>query len=212
MGANLPSDVAGPPVATCAAALDRLERGGVAVVKRSRWFRSQAYPPSDQPDFVNGVAQVSTALSPGALLTRLHEVERQFGRRRAVANAARPIDLDLLDYEGLVQQGGDGRSRGGLRFQHFAAGRCAGSYGRWRLAERATFSGLPIICHRKTKLAGRPFTKSPFKLHFYLLLPPAPRPDRFEPQSSPGFGRRPLSRRFPVSPAPPTGWPASLPP
>lgn len=78
------------------------------IVKRSRWFRSQAYPPSDQPDFVNGVAQVSTALSPGALLTRLHEVEREFGRRRGVPNAARSIDLDLLDYEGLVQQGGDG--------------------------------------------------------------------------------------------------------
>ena len=108
IGANLPSEAAGPPAATCAAALDRLDGSGAAVVKHSRWFRSRAYPPSGQPDFVNGVAQLSTTLSPSALLTRLHDVERQFGRRRNLPNAARPIDLDLLDYEGLVQQGGDG--------------------------------------------------------------------------------------------------------
>src|SRR5207237_2459085 len=65
-----------------------------------RWYLSEPVPPSDQPWFVNGVAIVETALAPAALLARLMSVERRFGRRREARNAARPLDLDLLDYEG----------------------------------------------------------------------------------------------------------------
>jgi 2-amino-4-hydroxy-6-hydroxymethyldihydropteridine diphosphokinase len=44
-------------------------------------------------------------LSPAALLTLLHEVEASFGRKRAEPNAPRTLDLDILDYEGRVEQG-----------------------------------------------------------------------------------------------------------
>jgi 2-amino-4-hydroxy-6-hydroxymethyldihydropteridine diphosphokinase len=36
------------------------------------------------------------------LLALLQKVERAFGRRRAVRNEARPLDLDLLDYDGRI--------------------------------------------------------------------------------------------------------------
>ena len=52
-----------------------------------------------QPDYVNAVAALRTALSPRALLARLHGIERRHGRRRTVRNAARTLDLDLLLYE-----------------------------------------------------------------------------------------------------------------
>lgn len=54
-----------------------------------------------QPDFVNAVATVRTALTPRALLKRLLAIERRQHRRRAAAtprNAPRTIDLDLLLY------------------------------------------------------------------------------------------------------------------
>jgi 2-amino-4-hydroxy-6-hydroxymethyldihydropteridine diphosphokinase len=54
-----------------------------------------------QPDYVNAVAVVSTALEPGALLARLRAIERRLGRRRRPReprNAPRVLDLDLLLY------------------------------------------------------------------------------------------------------------------
>jgi 2-amino-4-hydroxy-6-hydroxymethyldihydropteridine diphosphokinase len=101
LGANLPSS-AGPPVATLEAALAELEASGARVVARSRWFRTAPVPPSDQAWFVNAVARLETTLEPMELLTLLQKVERAFGRRRAVRNEARPLDLDLLDYDGRI--------------------------------------------------------------------------------------------------------------
>jgi 2-amino-4-hydroxy-6-hydroxymethyldihydropteridine diphosphokinase len=57
-------------------------------------------PPSDQPWYVNAVAAVETALAPTALLDAMLALEQRFGRRRGALNAARTLDLDLLDYDG----------------------------------------------------------------------------------------------------------------
>ena len=107
LGANLPG-AAGAPAATLAAALAALEGEGVHVVARSRWYRSAPVPASAQPDYVNGVAIVETALDPEALLALLHRIEARFGRVRRTPNAARTLDLDLLAYHDRVSDGADG--------------------------------------------------------------------------------------------------------
>ncbi|HUK60548.1 MAG TPA: 2-amino-4-hydroxy-6-hydroxymethyldihydropteridine diphosphokinase [Stellaceae bacterium] len=107
LGANLPSR-AGPPAATLAAALAELETEGVRVEKVSRLYRTAPVPASDQPDYINAVAIVTTALDPKALLLLLHRIEARFGRVRGARNAARTLDLDLLDYDGSVADGRDG--------------------------------------------------------------------------------------------------------
>ena len=103
LGANLPSRHGGPR-ATLEAALAMLAADGdIVVVACSPWYESAPVPASDQPWYLNGVAVLETALPAAALMTRLHAVEQEFGRIRGVANAARAIDLDLLDYQGLIQ-------------------------------------------------------------------------------------------------------------
>ena len=102
LGSNLPSPRHGDPLAVLEAALVAISAENLRVVKRSRWFRSAPQPPSGQPWFVNGAAQLETDLSPEALLARLHEVEADFGRCRGEPNAARILDLDLLAYGNLV--------------------------------------------------------------------------------------------------------------
>lgn len=106
LGANLPSAAHGSPQATLAASLDALAAEGVAVDKLSPWYRSAPVPAGDQPWYVNGVAAVTTRLAPPELLNLLHRVERRFGRVRQRRNEPRVLDLDLLDYNGLVQPGG----------------------------------------------------------------------------------------------------------
>jgi 2-amino-4-hydroxy-6-hydroxymethyldihydropteridine diphosphokinase len=99
LGANLPSP-AGEPPATIVAALAEMERLGVAVLRRSKLWRSAPVPPSDQPWYVNGVAEIASALAAPELLALLHKVERKFGRVRGQPGAARTLDLDLLDHAG----------------------------------------------------------------------------------------------------------------
>jgi len=67
-------------------------------------------PVSDQPWYVNVVAEISTSLSADDLLMTLHEIEDLFGRVRSVPNAPRLIDLDLLDYRGETAARGTGRA------------------------------------------------------------------------------------------------------
>ena len=112
IGANLPG-AHGSPRETCEAALEELGRRGVAILRASRWYESAPVPISDQPWFVNGVAEVATAVSPHALLALLHDVERAFGRVRGARNAARTLDIDLLDYDGMVVA-----EAGGLELPH----------------------------------------------------------------------------------------------
>lgn len=53
---------------------------------------------TDQPRFLNAVAEVDTDLSPAALLERLLDIERDLGRVRKERWGPRNIDLDLLLY------------------------------------------------------------------------------------------------------------------
>jgi len=113
IGANLDSQRAGPPRATCEAALAAMTEAGLAVVRRSRWYRSAPVPRSPQPWFVNGVAQVRTHLSPAEALAVLHRIEGDFGRLRGSSDtsqigAPRSLDLDLLAYGDLVTSAADG--------------------------------------------------------------------------------------------------------
>ena len=51
-----------------------------------------------QPDYVNSVVVVRTALGPRTLLAALHGIERKQQRRRSRRNAPRTLDVDLLLY------------------------------------------------------------------------------------------------------------------
>ncbi len=110
VGSNLQSARFGSPLDTGRAALAELEREGVALRRTSRWFESAPVPVSDQPWFVNAVAEVETRLAPDALLAVLHGIEERFGRIRRERNEARILDLDLLAYNDLVAAGPPGPS------------------------------------------------------------------------------------------------------
>jgi len=67
------------------------------LVLRSSLYRSRPLGPVEQPDFVNAVAGLLTALSPAALLAELQVLEVRLGRKRPVVRwGPRRIDLDLL--------------------------------------------------------------------------------------------------------------------
>jgi len=68
------------------------------LLKRSSLYRSAPVGYLEQPDFINAVAQLETALSPRELLDALLVLEHDNGRTREFLNAPRTLDLDLLLY------------------------------------------------------------------------------------------------------------------
>jgi len=110
LGANL-----GDAAATVRAALQRLEDlPQTRLTRASALYRTPAWGRSDQPDFINAVAQLATSLSADALLDALLSLERVFGRTREAAGrwGPRTLDLDLLLY------GDHCIDRPGLRVPH----------------------------------------------------------------------------------------------
>jgi 2-amino-4-hydroxy-6-hydroxymethyldihydropteridine diphosphokinase len=83
-------------------AIDGLAR--TRLLARSSLYRTPAWGLEAQPDFLNAVAQVESALPPEALLDVLLEIERRFGRDRASETrwGPRTLDLDLLLYGDTV--------------------------------------------------------------------------------------------------------------
>ncbi len=69
------------------------------LLMQSSLYRTAPVGYADQPDFINAVAAVDTALSPRELLDALLAIELNHGRVRQFANAPRTLDLDVLLYD-----------------------------------------------------------------------------------------------------------------
>jgi 2-amino-4-hydroxy-6-hydroxymethyldihydropteridine diphosphokinase len=101
LGANVASRV-GPPAKTLRAAIDAMAAQGLRIVAVSPFYETTAWPNSEDPPFVNAMVKVETRKGPLELLLALLAIERQFGRVRKTRWEPRCLDLDLIDYGGLV--------------------------------------------------------------------------------------------------------------
>jgi 2-amino-4-hydroxy-6-hydroxymethyldihydropteridine diphosphokinase len=97
LGANLPSRFGAPQLGLIEA-MRQLALGPLTILARSPWYESEPVPKSDQPWYVNAAIAGITLETADNILHFLHKVESEFNRERRVANAARPLDLDLLAY------------------------------------------------------------------------------------------------------------------
>jgi len=107
LGANLTPDGYAGPREGGMAAISALADEGVHLLAMSRWYESAPVPISDQPWYLNAVAEATTELDAASTLAALHYTERRFGRVRTERNAARVLDLDLLDFAGMVSNASD---------------------------------------------------------------------------------------------------------
>lgn len=77
-------------------------QNNITITAQSKLWRSKAWPDASQPDYINGVFVVETDRAAQALMLKLLDIERQFGRQRSVPNAPRTLDLDLIAYGNQV--------------------------------------------------------------------------------------------------------------
>lgn len=98
LGSNLDDPLARVKRAVAALA----ELPDTRLIRHSPWYGSRAVGPGEQPDYVNGAAEIATDLSPHELLAELQRIEHRQGRERRERWAARTLDLDILLYGDLT--------------------------------------------------------------------------------------------------------------
>ncbi|HBC46742.1 MAG TPA: 2-amino-4-hydroxy-6-hydroxymethyldihydropteridine diphosphokinase [candidate division Zixibacteria bacterium] len=95
LGSNL-----GDKIANIREALGLLDKSGkVKVLSLSSLYETEPVGVSNQPEYVNCVAQVETILDPHSLLNMLKVVEASMGRKPNMHLRPRVIDLDILLYD-----------------------------------------------------------------------------------------------------------------
>lgn len=103
LGSNL-SGPWGSPKNAVQTALKVFAREGIGIKKSSTLIETAPLGKTNQPNFVNAVVWIETHKSPDALMRCLHSIEREAGRKRLTRWGPRTLDLDLLDYHGLVRK------------------------------------------------------------------------------------------------------------
>ncbi|MEP7132226.1 MAG: 2-amino-4-hydroxy-6-hydroxymethyldihydropteridine diphosphokinase [Acidobacteriota bacterium] len=97
LGSNL-----GDPSSRLLDALERVARAG-DVLRVSSFYRTDPVGHAAQPDFYNAVALLRVEVTPEDLLRDLRAIEMEMGRLPRFRNGPREIDLDILDFAGLVR-------------------------------------------------------------------------------------------------------------
>jgi 2-amino-4-hydroxy-6-hydroxymethyldihydropteridine diphosphokinase len=92
LGSNLQN-----PISQVTTALKELsEMADIALKRCSGLYRNPPVGLTDQPDFINAVAEIETSLSAHDLLQIFFEIEKKHLRVRREMNGPRTLDLDLL--------------------------------------------------------------------------------------------------------------------
>lgn len=101
LGSNLPFEGA-PPHMVLQRALAAMRELPLTIMATSGIWETEAWPPSDQPDYYNAAVELDPAgFSPQPLYEALAVIEARFGRERREKNASRTLDLDLIAMEGF---------------------------------------------------------------------------------------------------------------
>jgi 2-amino-4-hydroxy-6-hydroxymethyldihydropteridine diphosphokinase len=99
LGANL-----GEPRSQVASAIEAIKKLLNVTAVSSLYETVPFGVPDSQPNYINAVLIGETNHKPLDLLTALLEVETTLGRTRSFQNAARLIDIDIIDLGGLFME------------------------------------------------------------------------------------------------------------
>lgn len=101
LGANQTSSL-GKPKETLQAACAHLSNRIGSPIRKSRFYKTPAFPPGAGPDFVNAAVAFETDMTPSQILAICHDIEKLAGRTREVRWGQRTLDLDLIAFNGCV--------------------------------------------------------------------------------------------------------------
>ena len=81
----------------------QLQSYGIKIIKKSSFYETPSYPDNKKPKFINMVTMIETYLPPVDLMSILVFIEEKLERKRNLKNDPRTCDMDIIDYNGQIE-------------------------------------------------------------------------------------------------------------
>jgi 2-amino-4-hydroxy-6-hydroxymethyldihydropteridine diphosphokinase len=82
--------------------MDEISRYGVRLILGSMLYRTSPYGSIRQDAFLNAAALIETQIPAHPLIRLFKHIEAQAGRTSGPRWGPRPLDIDIVDYKGII--------------------------------------------------------------------------------------------------------------
>ena len=84
--------------------IDLIQKEGIFVKKKSKFFSTKSWPNENYPDFINSIILIETKLNIKELFLKIKKIEKKLGRTKSKRNHPRVCDIDIIDFNGEIKQ------------------------------------------------------------------------------------------------------------
>ena len=82
--------------------IDLMQKEGIFVKKKSKFYSTKSWPNENYPDFINSLILIETKLNIKELFLKIKKIEKKIGRTKSKRNHPRVCDIDIIDYNGEI--------------------------------------------------------------------------------------------------------------
>ena len=81
-----------------------LLENNINLISISSYYETPSWPDPKNPKFINIILKVRCTLDAKKLLSLCKNIELKLGRKKSPKNSPRECDIDIIDFNGLVQK------------------------------------------------------------------------------------------------------------
>ena len=83
--------------------IDLIQKEGIFVKKKSKFYSTKSWPNENYPDFINSLILIETKLNIKELFLKIKKIEKKLGRTKSKRNHPRVCDIDIIDFNGEIK-------------------------------------------------------------------------------------------------------------
>ena len=82
--------------------IDLIQKEGVFIKKRSKFYSTKSWPNENFPNFINSIILIETKLNLDQLFLKIKKIEKKLGRTKSKRNHPRVCDIDIIDFNNQI--------------------------------------------------------------------------------------------------------------
>ena len=82
--------------------IDLIQKEGVFIKKRSKFYSTKSWPNENFPNFINSIILIETKLNLDQLFLKIKKIEKKLGRTKSKRNNPRVCDIDIIDFNSEI--------------------------------------------------------------------------------------------------------------
>ncbi|MDC3139444.1 2-amino-4-hydroxy-6-hydroxymethyldihydropteridine diphosphokinase [Candidatus Pelagibacter sp.] len=82
--------------------IDLIQKEGVFIKKRSKFYSTKSWPNENFPNFINSIILIETKLNLDQLFLKIKKIEKKLGRTKTKRNHPRVCDIDIIDFNNEI--------------------------------------------------------------------------------------------------------------